>query len=123
MAPSNDPPRILIVEDGYLVAMEMKSAVERCGGAVVGPLASVRSALEAARQTTLDGAVLDVNLGDERVWPVAEFLKQQGVPFVFATGYSAAEVPPRFKETPVLAKPVALDALRRALAEMGLIGR
>jgi DNA-binding NarL/FixJ family response regulator len=72
--------RVLIVEDNVLIAMEMEYIVGDCGCAVVGPVSNVASGLEAVRQTEIDGAVLDVNLGDERVWPIAEVLDERGIP-------------------------------------------
>lgn len=117
----NSAPRVLIVEDGYMIAMEIKAVVEACGCSTVGPVATVGKALEAARQTDLDGAVLDINLADERVWPVAELLEHQGVPFVLSTGYGTAEIPHRFRGYQALAKPVAARALRDALVRIGLV--
>ncbi|HUF56904.1 MAG TPA: response regulator [Thermohalobaculum sp.] len=113
-------PRILIVEDSYMVAMEMKAHVEKCGCSAVGPVATVEDALEAVRQSDLDGAILDINLGEERVWPVADLLEHQGVAFILASGYASSEVPPRFRARRVLAKPVDARTVRAALAEIGL---
>ncbi|MCX2721189.1 response regulator [Roseibium salinum] len=113
--------RVLVVEDSLLIAMDMESLVGDCGCRVVGPVADVASGLEVARQHELDGALLDINLGDERVWPVAELLDQQGVPFVLTTGYSSSEIPPRFGDREVLQKPVALEDLQRALGLIGVL--
>ena len=63
----------------------------------------------------LNGAVLDCNLGGEKVWPVADALVERKVPFVFSTGYGAAGVDPRFAGRPVLAKPYSVRNLERAL--------
>jgi CheY-like chemotaxis protein len=113
--------RILIVEDNVLIAMEMEYIVGDCGCAVVGPVSNVASGLEAVRQTEIDGAVLDVNLGSERVWPVAELLDDRGIPFVLTTGYDSSEVPARFADKPLLQKPVAVSDLRQALALINLL--
>lgn len=102
------------------IAMDMEYLVTEAGYEVVGPCASVADGLHAARETALDGAILDVNLGDERVWPVAELLDQQGVPFLLATGYSLAEVPERFRTRNILHKPLRTDAVGSALAKLGL---
>ncbi|MPY68643.1 MAG: response regulator [Alphaproteobacteria bacterium] len=114
-------PRVLVVEDNLLIAMETESLVEECGCAVVGPAASVSEALHVAGYTGLEGAVLDINLDRERVWPVAEVLKERGVPFVFATAYSGAEVPERFMHHTLLTKPLERDSLLEALREIGTI--
>jgi len=112
--------RILIVEDDMFIAMDMEHLVADAGYEVVGPCACVADGLHAARETALDGAILDVNLGDERVWPVADLLDQQGVPFLLATGYSLAEVPKRFQTRTILHKPLQTGALGSALATLGL---
>jgi CheY-like chemotaxis protein len=114
-------PRILIVEDSALVAMETEFLLSDIGCSVVGPVATVSRGLEAARQTRLDGAVLDINLGDERVWPVAELLEQHGVPFLLTTGYSASEVPPQFSAHLLISKPLTRRALQDGLTSIGVI--
>jgi CheY-like chemotaxis protein len=112
---------VLIVEDNVLIAMEMEYIIGDCGCAVVGPVSNVASGLEAVRRTEIDGAVLDVNLGNERVWPVAELLDERGIPLVLTSGYGASEVPARFAGKPLLQKPVASSDLRQALALIDLL--
>lgn len=114
-------PRVLIVEDNYLIAMEMKAMIERFGCSVAGPVAGVEDALGAVEAERPDGAVLDVELAAETVWPVAERLEELRVPFLFATGRAAVEVPPRFRDRLLLLKPVSRTTLGEALAGLGLI--
>lgn len=114
-------PRILVVEDNFLVAMDQLFMVEQCGCVAVGPVGSVSEALTLIRQTALDGAVLDVNLGDCRVWPVAELLEERGVPFILATGYEKSEVPEHLRHRPILTKPVLQQGLDEALRLIGVI--
>lgn len=111
---------MLIVEDNALIAMEMADLVESLGCDVVGPAARVARALDLV-EAELDCAVLDVNLGSERVWPVAEALADAGVSFVFATGYGELEVPPRFADYPMITKPVTVEDIRRGLAAAGIL--
>lgn len=118
----DEQPRILVVEDNVFIAMEVEMIISQSGCRPVGPVSNVEEGLAAARETALDGAVLDINLGDERVWPVADLLHDRGVPFVLATGYSADEVPERFSDRPVLHKPLRDGQLATALAELGLVG-
>ncbi len=120
---NEDNKRILLVEDNLLIAMDVEELIAEQGCTPIGPVSNVADGLEAVRQTELDGAVLDVNLGDERVWPIAELLEEHGVPFVIATGYSAAEIPDRFNTRPRLEKPISPGGLAAALADMGVIGR
>jgi CheY-like chemotaxis protein len=103
--------RVLVVEDNYLIALDIVGAVEDCGAVAVGPAGSVAEALRLLDETPLTAAVLDINLGDERVWPVAEVLADRAIPFVFSSGYGIRDVPQRFVPYPILTKPVSRDAL------------
>ena len=112
--------RILVVEDDMLIAMDIASMVEKCGFTVIGPVGRLDKALDAARQTELDGAVIDIQLDGERVWPLAELLQDRGVPTVLLSGHSRAEMPQRFSDLPLLSKPVSGQLLQRALGDVGL---
>lgn len=109
--------RILIVEDEAMVAMMVEDMLDDAGCVVVGVAGTLQTALRRAGDETLamDGAVLDVNLGGEKVFPVADVLAARGVPFVFATGYGKAGVEERFGHVSVLSKPYESDALEAAL--------
>jgi hypothetical protein len=67
--------------------MELEQTLKDCGCRPVGPAATVDQALRLARDEALDGAVLDVNLRDKPVAPVADELIRRGVQIIFATGY------------------------------------
>ena len=75
---------ILIVEDEYLIAMELKLFLEGQGWRVMGPVASVQGALRLLEDELPSVALLDVNLANELVTPVAETLKARDVPFAVA---------------------------------------
>lgn len=108
--------RVLIVEDEYLVAMDLAEALEERGILVVGPVASVGEALEQIENgQRLDAAVLDVNLGGERVYRVAEALSARGVPFIFTTGYDADLLPESLLSVPRLEKPADPAGILRVL--------
>lgn len=106
--------RILVVEDEYLIAMDLADRLADLGAEIIGPAASVAEALAllSAPETRLDGAVLDVNLRNERVYPVADALIGQGVRLVFASGYDASLTPADYAGLPRLVKPI--DALQVA---------
>lgn len=110
--------RVLIVEDQYYIASEMRSLVGRLGGAVVGPAKDVEAAFKLIETEAPDFAILDVNLGGGRVYPVAEALQEMDKPFVFATGYEAWAVDPCFAATPLVEKPVTAFALMAALRRL-----
>ena len=107
---------ILIVEDEYLLAADLAQSLEDTGANVLGPAASVGKALEliGSRQD-IDCAVLDVNLGSEKVYPVAQALRHRGVRFVFATSYDDWIIPIDFRDFPRLEKPIDTTALLRVL--------
>ena len=64
-----------------------------------------------------DAAILDINLGDGMVYQVAEILARRRVPFVFVTGYDAESVDSRFREIPVLQKPIEREMLQKLFAQ------
>lgn len=113
---------ILIVEDELLVAMELKAGLEQLGWGVLGPAATADEALTLlAGDRQPDAAILDINLAGKLVFPLAELLRARGVPFVFCTGYEEVGDDERYRDTPVVRKPVNLNALgdelRKVLAE------
>lgn len=110
-------PRILVVEDEALTAMVLETCLRSMGCEVIGPAANVNGALKLADETALDGALLDVNLGGQPVYPVADRLAFRGVPFVFLTGYGAQAVPPAYGDRRVLQKPFSDRDLMRVVAE------
>jgi len=107
--------RILIVEDEGLVAMLIEDMLEDIGCEVAGSLSSVGQALKWLEDGGLaDAALLDVNLGGEPVWPVAEALAARGTPFAFTTGYGHLNEP-RFQHEPMLGKPIKPERLEQVL--------
>jgi two-component sensor histidine kinase/CheY-like chemotaxis protein len=108
-----ETPRVLLVEDEALVAMMIQDTLAGFGFQVIGPVSTASEALAAARESHLDAAVLDINLGDGLVYTVAEILGVRGVPFVFVTGYDVDSVDPRFSDIPILQKPIERDMLQK----------
>lgn len=82
---------VLIVEDEFLIAMDLQLLLEDHGWRVVGPVATVGQALALLEIELPSVALLDVNLGTELVTPVAEALEASGVPFAVATAYARPE--------------------------------
>ena len=106
-------PRVLLVEDEALVAMMIQECLAEFGYQVVGPISTATEAATKAREGHFEAAVLDINLGDGAAYPIADVLTARGVPFVFVTGYDADSVEPRFRNVPVLQKPIERDMLKR----------
>ncbi len=101
--------RIMVVEDEVLIGMVLVDQLQELGLATVGPFSRVADALKC--EEDVDAAILDVNLGGEAVYPVADMLSARGIPFVFMTGYGSASIDPRYAAVPVLQKPVEAKAL------------
>ena len=116
---------VLVVEDEWLVAEELHSELAEAGAVIIGPVAGLQDALEVIRQEArIDGAILDINLQGELVFPVADLLIERGVPFVFTTGYDKSVIPTRFervvrceKPTPL---PIVVGAIGRLMHSSGL---
>jgi AmiR/NasT family two-component response regulator len=107
--------RVLVVEDEFLIAMDIEAMLRELACEVVGPIGNLASALQAAREETPDVALLDANLNGEPVTAVAEALVARAVPIVFCTGYQVENWCNRYPAAPTLMKPFQLADLRTAL--------
>lgn len=103
--------RILIVEDEYFIASDLKRALCDRDAVVLGPVASLDAGLAAAVEGSIDLAVLDVNLDGADSYPIADRLAQRGVPFMFVTGYDDWAMPAAYRDTPRVAKPYRPSAV------------
>ena len=111
--------RFLVVEDEYLIAVDLVATLEALGMEVAGPAASVNEALQLLeRGDHLDGAVLDINLRNERVYPVADVLAAHSIPFVFTTGYDAGDIPSAYAGAPCCQKPIDKAEIVRLLSKI-----
>ncbi|HZV38548.1 MAG TPA: response regulator [Pseudoxanthomonas sp.] len=114
--------RILVAEDEYLLAQSMADALQDAGAFVSGPVGDIEDALRLLASPPLPhAAILDMNLGGESVYPVADRLLQEGIPFVFTSGYDRAMTPVRFAHAPHCTKPILPGEVMRAVA--GLLSR
>ena len=109
--------RVLVLEDEYYLADDIRRSLEAAGATVLGPAASLSGGLKLidGNDRLPDCAVLDVNLRGTPAYELAELLIARGIPFVFATGYDEARLPPAFRDVPKLVKPYELSALLAAL--------
>lgn len=112
-------PRILIAEDNYLVAEELREVVRGCGYTVAGAPLSVASGLALISEDTLAGAVLDTDLGGMPSFPMCRALTAKGVPFLFLSACGTnTVVPAEFSKAPHLLKPLVAADLKSALRTM-----
>ena len=112
---------VLVVEDQFLIAEEMRRAVENLGGRVVGPVPSVERAMMLAIKTRPDIGLLDVDLRGQEIYPVADALREAGSPVIFTTGFDRAALPAAYQDIPHLDKPVTANALAAALAALSQV--
>jgi CheY-like chemotaxis protein len=112
--------RLLVVEDEAIVAMLIEDQLANLGCVVVGLAGSVFKSLAMLNENAaiLDGAMLDVNLGGEKVYPVAEELTKRRIPFLFSTGYGRAGIQENFSQIPILTKPYSMSALEEILVRV-----
>jgi uncharacterized protein YbcI len=103
--------RVLVVEDVGMVAMALKSMLEEIGCEVVGMAARLREAEEMARREELDGVLLDLNLGGQFAYPVADILQERDIPFIIMSGYDAGQLHPEFAGLPNMQKPFDREGL------------
>lgn len=108
--------RVLVVEDEGAIALLIEEMLEEFGCEVVASVARLAAACEIAGSVQVDLAILDVNLAGERVFPVADILRERQIPFLFSTGYGASGLPAEYAARPVLHKPFSESELQQKIA-------
>ncbi len=109
--------RLLVVEDNFIILLQLESILLEAGAEIAGLCGSVEEALAMAEADDLAAAILDVRVGQEKVTPVAQKLRERGVPLVFYTGQ--ADTDPISSEWPgcaVISKPAPPSAIVDAVA-------
>ncbi len=113
-------PRILIVEDEPFIAMLLADMLEELGFAIAATFPHVAEAQNYLAAAEVDIALLDVNLGNEKIDPIADLLAARDCPFIFTTGYGRRGIPQNYADRPVLQKPFQLGDLADAIkAQIG----
>ena len=108
--------RILVVEDDYMIAQDVAERLEREGAEVIGPVPSVAASLRLIEKSGVDVAVLDVNLGSENSFPIAQVLRDKDIPFLFSTGYNSADIPAEWQHVAVSMKPLRVADVAKLLS-------
>jgi CheY-like chemotaxis protein len=109
--------QVFVVEDERLISMMLEMMLGDLGCVVAGVAATVDAALARVKAAQgIDAAILDVNIGGEKVFAVAEALLERGVPFVFSTGCGPADLAERYPNSRLLNKPYSPEQLARVLA-------
>lgn len=107
--------RILIVEDEPLIALMLGDMLADLGYHVAASVTQVGEALSVLADLSIDIALLDVNIGAQKIDPVADLLAARGTPFIFTTGYGNAGVPANYADRAILQKPFHINDLETIL--------
>jgi DNA-binding response OmpR family regulator len=118
-APALDGVRVLVVEDDFIIALQLESLLLNAGAEIVGLCRSVEEALSLIEAGDVGAAVLDVRLAGETITPVARRLAQRGTPFVFYTGQVGGDPTlAEWRGCTVLSKPASARAIVAAVAAL-----
>ena len=114
-----DGQRLLLVEDSLIIALDAEDILVRLGAAAVNTASTVEAAVDAIETWSPSLAILDINLGDRTSYPVADRLRADGVPYLFASGYGEqADLPAAHADRAVVQKPYTLENIARALDDL-----
>ena len=114
---STRPPRgsVFLVEDEVMIRMMVADMLDELGYTVVAEAGEIDEAMRLAQTTYFDLAILDVNVNGKVISPVADVIKAQNRPFIFATGYGWSGLPPEYRDRPALQKPFQLETLAQMI--------
>jgi DNA-binding response OmpR family regulator len=111
--------RVLLVEDEVMICLLLEDMLQEFGCEIVGPACDLKRATDLAQgEAGIDVAILDVNLGGQLVFPVAEILAMRGVPILFASGLDADELPEPWRGHQTVQKPMGMDQLAVSLGNV-----
>jgi DNA-binding response OmpR family regulator len=110
--------RVLVIEDEYFIADEIREFLADQGAEILGPVADMENGLHLLEQGIVHCAVLDINLGGQSVFPLARALRAREVPWIYVTGYELPRIPEGLQGEAYLEKPVNKMALIRALERL-----
>lgn len=113
------PCNILVMEDDYIVALDLCACVESLGVTVIGPAGKLADGLHLAQTApSIHGALLDVNISGQTVFPVVDALLARAIPVTFVTAYESATLPQRYRDIDRIDKPMDPRELSLALERM-----
>jgi two-component SAPR family response regulator len=111
--------RILVVEDEYLLALGIADEIEDHNGVVLGPVTTLEQGITALRDQQPDACIVNINLGPDKVYELADLLIQQSIPFIFASSEDRAAIPSRFASVPLHSKPIKMIGAAATLLRQG----
>jgi CheY-like chemotaxis protein len=109
--------KILVLEDEFLIAMDVEQLCRDHGAEDVEIMRSLDGRLAAGADVAFDAAIVDLMLGGVSTLDFAARLRDRNLPFVFASGYSDfEEISRAFPGVALIGKPYSGDELVTALA-------
>jgi CheY-like chemotaxis protein len=106
---------VFVVEDEPMIRIIVADMLGVLGHTIAAEAGHVDQALELAQSAEFDLAILDVNIDDKQIIPVADLIKKRGCPIIFATAYGPDDLPEAFR---ILQKPLEIDALTKAIDQV-----
>lgn len=111
--------RVLVIEDEYFLVDDIARALTALGARIIGPYGGLDEATDVVeRDIAIDAAIVDINLRDGMIFPLARILRSRKVPLVFTTGYDRNSIEPEFQDVRLWGKPLDIKAVARELAVM-----
>lgn len=110
--------QVLVVEDEYLIAEEIRLILGDLAFGVVGPVPTVGAALDLIESEPIDLAIIDINLHGESSGPVAEALRARGIAYMVASGYDSGQLDPHLLDGATrITKPFSPGELAAAIED------
>jgi CheY-like chemotaxis protein len=110
--------RVMVIEDDYYLASDVSRALQGAGAQVMGPCPNEEAARAELTEQRPDAVVMDINLGAGASFKLAEYLKDNRIPFAFVTGYDENVIPAEFAGVERLEKPVQLRQIVNSVAKL-----
>jgi CheY-like chemotaxis protein len=117
MMTATRPPRgsVFLVEDEVMIRMMVADMLQELGYTIAAEAGEIGEAIRLAQTTYFDLAILDVNVNGKVISPVADLLKANNRPFIFATGYGSSGLPEEYRDRPSLQKPFQVETLGKMI--------
>ena len=110
--------RILVIEDEFLVALDMATALEQMSYGSVRHAGTESSALQQLTENDWDAVIADANLNGSGIERIGALLQERNIPFVVVTGYERDNLPAAIREAPILNKPVSFETLAQTVRRL-----
>lgn len=107
--------RILVVEDDFILAMDIIEEIRDHNGVVQHHATTLEQGMLELERQRPDACILDINLGSDKVYPLADRLMELNIPFIFASSEVRANIPDRFAAVPLHSKPIEMVKAAAAL--------